>query len=136
MAVMLLLLSALVLSASGQQCSYSGSTDCATCIGDTNCAYFASCGFCTSAANAGTCNGEPPTQTPSSCPVSPTAAEAVRPLSSPYWLVCLGVLAAGVTAVLAYAPLEHLSGRRWSPPRTLALASPTTYCFCLAAACG
>ena len=110
----LLLLLALVFAASGQtqQCSYSGSTDCATCLGDPNCAYFRSCGFCTSAANAGTCNGEPATQTPSSCPVSPTAAEAARPLSSPYWLVCLGVLAAGVTAVLAYAPLEHLCGQK------------------------
>ena len=109
----LLLLLALVFAASGQQfCPYSSSTDCATCLSDTNCAYFASCGFCTSAANAGTCNGEPATQTPSSCPTSPTAAEVARPLSSAYWLVCLGVLAAGVTAVLAYAPLEHLCGQK------------------------
>jgi hypothetical protein len=109
---LLLLLAALV-GALGQQCY---SSDCATCLSDSRCVYFSSCGCYQSIYAPSSCNGEPPSRSSSSCPTPPTAAEAARPLSPPYWVVCLAVVAVGATAVLSYSPLEKLCGQKEAPP--------------------
>jgi hypothetical protein len=108
---LLLLLATLVGAAWGQSCS---SSDCATCLSDSSCFYYVKCGYCTSYGGS-TCNGESPTRYSSSCPATPTAAEAALPLSPPYWAVGLAAIAVSVTAVLAYSPLEQFCGQKEAP---------------------
>lgn len=105
-----LLLAALLYGVSGQaRCS---SYDCATCLSDPSC-YYSNCGYgsCTSSNNpsySGECNGVYPTK---SCPAVPAAAEAARPISLAYGMLSLGVVAAGVTAILSYSSIEQLCGQ-------------------------
>ena len=98
------------------------SRDCKTCLNSQasyvgeSCYYYPSCGYCTSQSTnnppTSTCDGETPVRSPSLCPVVPTAAQAVLPLTPAYWLIFLGVIAVGVTALLAYSPLERFCGQK------------------------
>ena len=109
MRCLLLLLAALVTGVSGQQC-YSSST-CRTCLSDPQCYYYVSCGYCTNF-NGGICDNQSPTNNAALCPVDPTAVDAARPLSTPYWTLSIAFVAAGALVALSYSPLERFCGQR------------------------